>query len=90
MTMYRVDISVITLWLHAKLLLYLAFNGRERKNCNDSSSESLSETDGKLMSVWMFPFVYVFMDTDNEMEDSFRCHHIQDFCEYMIFFSIIQ
>lgn len=26
--------------------------------------------DGKLMSVWMFPFVYVFMDTDNEMEDS--------------------
>lgn len=47
MTMYRVDISVITLWLHAKLLLYLAFNGRERKNCNDSSSESLSETDGR-------------------------------------------
>lgn len=47
MTMYRVDISVITRWLHAKLLLYLAFNGRERKNCNDSSSESLSETDGK-------------------------------------------
>lgn len=47
MTMYRVDISVITLWLHAKLLLYLAFNGRERKNCNDSSSESLSETGGK-------------------------------------------
>lgn len=46
--------------------------------------------DGKLMSVWMFPFVYVFMDTDNEMEDSFRCHQIQDFCEYMIFFSIIQ
>lgn len=44
MTIYRVDISVITRWLHAKLLLRLAFNGRERKNCNNS--ESLSETDG--------------------------------------------
>lgn len=40
---------------------------------------------GKLMSMWMFPFVYVFMDTDNEMEDSFRCHQIQDFCEYILF-----
>lgn len=44
MTIYRVHISVITRWLHAKLLLHLAFNGRERKNCNNS--ESLSETDG--------------------------------------------
>lgn len=44
MTIYRVDISVITRWLHAKLLPHLAFNGRERKNCNNS--ESLSETDG--------------------------------------------
>lgn len=41
--------------------------------------------DGKLMSVWMFPFVYVFMDTDNEMEDSFRCHQIQDFCIWFSF-----